>query len=565
MMTKEQSLIFTIPTSSGSTISQFSLDIAYNTVLENFTNNDVDELQKILAQIKSPQIRLLLERDLAIARSKLVTRIINDEVTAKSGKTRKKETRIVEEEIEVEIDDEDGYIENNIKGFKQKARGIKNTLPDLSYNKIKDALIRCQGDEGAALEALLSEELPPRPKDMTKIRVKKKIQKTETVYIEEGGDNNSDEKFVLDVTLEENETTENINERAKIIKKKIEQEKEKAQKLIKEIESYKKSNTDYNLLQKLIGDEDNGGDKRNRMYLPGEFDALEKDEPRLFTFKPERTFSNEVSHIHFRVAESEFYRLLPKDFLYKVTEVKYIVTPYIVREFEQARTQLALMLNKPYRDVKPILAFTDVKDNDIDLVVLNNLKDVWTNGAYFCNHSSYARDFITGDSGRLMFFLVLTGKPTTVERNSFAPNNKGQEEKLKNKIGSGTCLQAGDATLVFDVRYILPYYIVKYEKINCNYNQNRKIVRLDEEWKNIEIDAKADKFMNDVKEFYQRTLQNQNKSNNTQALIKEKVEPVTPLSAGIGSDVSFELESEELDDIDDVDEEIEDDEEDITD
>ncbi len=58
-----------------------------------------------------------------------------------------------------------------------------------------------------------------------------------------------------------------------------------------------------------------GGEERdemrmNRLFLAGELEAINNGEFQLFTFKPERTFANEVSHIHFRVAESEFHRLL---------------------------------------------------------------------------------------------------------------------------------------------------------------------------------------------------------------------------------------------------------------
>ncbi len=51
---------------------------------------------------------------------------------------------------------------------------------------------------------------------------------------------------------------------------------------------------------------------------------------------------------------------MPKTAVYKVSEVKYIVTPYLIREFEQARTELASQLKTTYNEVKPILGFSDI-------------------------------------------------------------------------------------------------------------------------------------------------------------------------------------------------------------
>jgi hypothetical protein len=568
-------------------------DNAYIAALENFSINDVDELQKILTQIKSAKLKQLIERDVVLARSKLVTRLVNDSIAKKSGKTRKKETRVIEEEVEVEVEDVDGWIEANVKGFKEKARSIKNTLPDTSYNSIKDALIRCKGDEGRALEGLLSSSLPPRP-NIGKTKIKKKIQKTQVVYVDVGSNesNGNEEQFLLDVTLEENNNTELLNERVKTLKKKIEEEKEATQKLIKDIEKHKKTSTDYRSLQNLIGGDDDGM-KTNRMFLPGEYDAIENNECRLFTFKPERTFSNEVSHIHFRVAESEFHRLLQVKNAYRVIEVKYIVTPYLIRKFEQRRSQMAFAMGKKYRDVKPILAFHGVPDGDeIDWIILNNIRNVETEGAYFYSDHTYAQKFIQGEGGRIMLFLVLTGRATQVNDGTLKSSDMHQRQidDLK-KTMKGDCLESrgGKEHMVFDSDLIIPYYVVKYEKPtqvnNVNQQNPHGIKRLDEEWKNIEIDAKADKFMDDCKKFYQQTLVTKDTEHkmgaidpsqqwfNTQYAKKYEQEkkfagdefsPITPQSVdfeldyGSGSEDVVDEQSEEVQDVDDVDEDVED-------
>jgi hypothetical protein len=209
-----------------------------------------------------------------------------------------------------------------------------------------------------------------------------------------------------------------------------------------------------------------------------------------------------------------------------------------------------------------VLGFYGITDDtEIDWIVLNNIRDVDSKGAYFYNNPDYANNFIKGDSGRIMFFLVLNGQYTSVSDGTFKSTNHNIEG-LKKKMGTGTCLQTSGSQeiLVFDNRLILPYYIVKYERFTGQqvYNSGSTgVTRLDEEWKNIEIDAKADKFMNDVKEFYQATLISENKAKKEGTV---KVEPLTPISAGIGSDISFELDDsenesgeEEIDEEDDVD------------
>jgi hypothetical protein len=69
------------------------------------------------------------------------------------------------------------------------------------------------------------------------------------------------------------------------------------------------------------------------------------------------------------------------------------------------------MYGQKYKDVKPILAFHGLKtDDEIEWAVLNNIRDVETLGAYFSSDHLYAQEYITRSAGRIMLFLILTGK-----------------------------------------------------------------------------------------------------------------------------------------------------------
>jgi hypothetical protein len=314
----------------------------------------------------------------------------------------------------------------------------------------------------------------------------------------DGSTSSADAQQVPDITIEQNNNSETLNKRISILKTQIDEEKETTQKLLRN----SKSKKDVSVLQDLMEDD---GSKQNKMYLPGEYDAIERDECRIFTFKPERTFSNEVSHIHFRVAESEFHRLLQTKNSYRVTEVKYIVTPYLTRKFEQQRAQIAHARGKKFRDEKPILAFHGMHESEIEWVTLNNIRNV-DQGVLFTSEPADATRYFDTKGGSLMLFLLLPGATKSV-------NNLGtQKWSSYARQGGFDSLVNNNGTehVVFNPDLILPYYIVKYEPATpqqYNYQQQQgTIKRLDEEWNNIESEAKADKFMDDCKKFYQQTL-----------------------------------------------------------
>lgn len=98
-----------------------------------------------------------------------------------------------------------------------------------------------------------------------------------------------------------------------------------------------------------------------------------------------------------------------------------------------------------------------------------------------------------------MLCLVLLGKP--LKKNSGNVVNASKPSGGYHSVISHDNLECK----IWDENQILPYYIVSYETPQTRYQQG-SIKHLDEEWKIMETDAKADKFMDDVKKFYQESL-----------------------------------------------------------
>ncbi|CAG5130858.1 unnamed protein product, partial [Candidula unifasciata] len=72
------------------------------------------------------------------------------------------------------------------------------------------------------------------------------------------------------------------------------------------------------------------------LMVEGEEEALKKSQTTYFSLLPERAYKEgSASQIHFRLAESQFYRLMTGDCAKKtrVTKVEYVVSPHVVKRF----------------------------------------------------------------------------------------------------------------------------------------------------------------------------------------------------------------------------------------
>lgn len=445
----------------------------------------------------------------------------------------------IEEEIEVEEEDVESYVRNHIRGYDNKLKSIRGVLTDVPELKIREALICCGGDEEASLDALLSGQLPPRPtipKRKVKKIVKKKVKKSTTTAttvttnttattetttsIDEKNtnpttsNNNSNDLLLVDVSLLSDQildmksSPEQVSQlealyevRNNVIQNKIRLEKSEIEQLESKLSKHR--DVDKVLSHLTSGHHGGSGDgeerdemRMNRLFLAGELEAINNGEFRLFTFKPERTFANEVSHIHFRVAESEFHRLLTNKASHKVNEVKYIVSPALIGRFERRRAQMAYEMHKKFQDLKPILAFAPLKDCSDDAImrVARDGYDRKTPIRFMYDHSDVAAHIRVGVDQKLILSLVLAPK----------------------QVDTFTSFTVTDTELV------LPYYIVQYSHtsgINQTTNSNyiasppqAPAKGLHEEWDTIQKEAQADKFIDDVQRFYQQALLQKDKT-----------------------------------------------------
>lgn len=437
--------------------------------MSTFTAQELEEFQQVLKGIKNGYLKQLLVQEYEKVRTEFVDQLLF------LGKTKPKET-IIEEEVDQEIDveiDLDEEETKNIKGYRAKIKSLQEMFPDGKTEVFRYALIKNKGNEEKAMEMLLTDFPTKVPKNIKKEKriVKKKIKK---VIKEE----------VKEEKIKDREDIEYMIERIKNVRELTEKKKKEVQLRQVSVKIHSKNSNGFH------------SQDEEKLYVPGEYDALENNENRIFTFKPERCVSNEVAFVHFRVAEAQFYRLLGTKNCLRVNEVKYICTPSLYKAFEMKRAEFAHKLGKKFTDIKPYLTFTKVKtDDDFKSIIENGIK--LKDDIYFSDSPDYAQDFINNNK-KILLFLVLTGK---TYKSTCVPNEKKKE-------GYDSIIDNDSSQIkVFSKDQVLPYYIVSYE--SPTYNQHNKL--LDEQWKVMEKDAIDDKFMEDTKKFYQQSLSKKQK------------------------------------------------------
>lgn len=438
--------------------------------MSQFSAEELEEFQKVLKGIKNGYLKQALLKEYENAKSELVDHLL---FLNKPKPTEKIIEEEIDEEVTVEVDlDEEAVKE--IKGFKAKVKSLQEMFPDGKYEVFRYALLKSKGNEEKAMELLLSDYPSKVPKNVKKEKkiVKKKIKMVVKEEVKEEKPKDRDDiEFMIDRIKNVRELTEK--------KKKEVQMRQQGVKVNKKMKSsgYQSQNEE-------------------KLYVPGEYEALENNEMRIFTFKPERCVSNEVAFVHFRVAEAQFYRLLGTKNCLRVTEVKYICNPGIVRQFEMKRADIAHSSGKKFTDIQPVLSFTIVDSSD-------DFKDVCENGLrfkdeqYFSDSPDYAQDFINKNK-KILLFLVLPGK--------VYKSKNVKSEKKKNGFDS-VMDSTGSEIKVYSPDQVLPYYIISYGA-PISIQQNKL---LDEQWTEMQKDAIDDKFMDDAKKFYQQSISKKQK------------------------------------------------------
>lgn len=139
---------------------------------------------------------------------------------------------------------------------------------------------------------------------------------------------------------------------------------------------------------------------RNNIIVPGEIEALKYKEPIIFNFEPSISFDYKPSEIHFRIAESSFYSMCQSEY-YIVKNVKYIVSPELIKRFILQRSQM----EKENKEVKSILCM--IKGSYDKNIIFNGIKDI--SKIKFSNDKVILKEYIEF-SNEIMIFQILREK-----------------------------------------------------------------------------------------------------------------------------------------------------------
>ncbi|XP_070565989.1 uncharacterized protein [Ptychodera flava] len=235
-------------------------------------------------------------------------------------------------------------------------------------------------------------------------------------------------------------------------KKKMEKELMETKKRVEEKEEELKK------MQEKIG-------KEGMPLVPGETEALAGNKVVYFPLFAEREYKEgSANQVHFRLAESQFYRLLATGANVRIEKVDYVVSPGLVKRFRKARENLERKrgVDKSY----PVLAFHGTADDNIDSIVREGFKvpgedgfqhatdtGFYGSGVYFSEYPNYAMGYIKGGK-RLLLCLVLLGKAYKCEKLiRGASRMKGYDSHTSPDVKE---------LIIFNSHHILPCYIVYY-------------------------------------------------------------------------------------------------------
>ncbi|GAM17278.1 hypothetical protein SAMD00019534_004530 [Acytostelium subglobosum LB1] len=214
-----------------------------------------------------------------------------------------------------------------------------------------------------------------------------------------------------------------------------------------------------------------GGSSSGGLFLPGEEDIIEGDKPMKYILKPARHFDNSIADLHFRTAESQFYRLLDSTTSYKVSKVEYIVNPKLLKNFDKKKEEF---VKANYPDCHPVFGFHGTASKNILSICSNNFSVPGSNGVkhatdsgwygkgiYFSEFPEYSIGYIS-DCSKILLCKVLLGKSYKCS---------GLITGQPCQTGYTSHLSPDEKELViFHPDQILPAYIVHYTNENATTN-----------------------------------------------------------------------------------------------
>ncbi|XP_077979334.1 uncharacterized protein LOC144434691 [Glandiceps talaboti] len=247
-------------------------------------------------------------------------------------------------------------------------------------------------------------------------------------------------------------------ERKELIQKAMEAKKQMEEELKETKKKMIEEDKELQKIQAMLG-------KGGIPLVDGEKEALEGNEVVHFPFQAEREYKQgSANQAHFRLAESQFYRLLPPGVQIRIKKVDYAVSPEVVKRFRKAQEMLR---KKRGEDSSyPVLAFHGTADANIDSIVKDGFKvpgqdgfkhstdiGIYGRGLYFSEYPRYSMTYIRGGT-RLLLCLVLVGKAYHCD------NLMRGAAKMKG-YDSHTSPNSKEL-IIFDSSQILPCYIVHY-------------------------------------------------------------------------------------------------------
>lgn len=258
-------------------------------------------------------------------------------------------------------------------------------------------------------------------------------------------------------------------EKREVLKSAIEA-KQHVEEVLKETkDEMKKKDEELNQLQKKVSN--------RQLLMKGEKEALDGNKVVYFDLYPERAYKEgSAAQTHFRLAESQFYRLISgSGNSFTVNKVQYVVNPPLVKHFHKAIDDM-----KKHRGGKmsyPILAFHGTQEANIKSIVENNFKvpgqqgfahrtdtGFYGRGVYFSEYPNYSMGYISGAT-QLLLCQVLPGNvyvcPSVVQGASLQQGYDSHMSPDKKEL------------VIFNSHHILPFYIVHYTTGAFAYQQKK--------------------------------------------------------------------------------------------
>eukprot|EP00761_Pharyngomonas_kirbyi_P012217 gb/GECH01012244.1/.p1 GENE.gb/GECH01012244.1/~~gb/GECH01012244.1/.p1 ORF type:complete len:364 (+),score=91.65 gb/GECH01012244.1/:1-1092(+) len=289
---------------------------------------------------------------------------------------------------------------------------LQNVLPQVSFQQARTALQEAQGDQERAMDILLRFHANKQSPVERLQRAQDELEKQKR-RIEE------------------------------LMKEKAEAEE------MKERQSRGEQVTFNNRVHQTRESIENS-DVNNRIYLPGEFDALSSGQFKIFSFYPERTFEMDATQIHFRMAESFLYRTAAS--ACQLSRVDYIVNPPLREQFVDYRRRAANQMRVSLEEVPAALMLADVPDHDVDAAVRQGLEVSPSEGTCF---SATGSQYPFRDRSRILLVHVLASRPR---------HGASLHSTSRPTNADSIALSDFSEIKVFDKRAVLPMYILYIKK-----------------------------------------------------------------------------------------------------